>query len=326
MSLVDIARLLLRRWPVVLVVALLTGAGAAFVFTAAQDTWTVDTSLLVEPIEVDEVDALSTAAVLAQTLDSGEAREEIASVGGTAPYETVADGDFLLIRATSESVPTATTTVDAVIERLETQLPLVAQDFGTSVQDVGAEVVATPGVQSLSPEGIATVAASVLIIEPPLPANPFSNGDYAAQVTLAATETSIASGELEIGPSSEVTVDSDLRQPAPLIDVVVTSVDADRARELYGDTVEVLTTNLERLQEEAGVTGSRRTGLRPLQPDVDPVRTPATPLRPVVFILALGLVVMVLGSLAADAIAERREDRDSPQKKSRQRQPSRATK
>lgn len=324
MDVLTLARILLRRWYVVLPILLLTGVGLYLVSLRPGPTHTTQGSMLLADPELqtpDEAEGSTIAAadvaapsVLAEVMADAEIAERIVDAGGSEDYSvTVAGEDGLLrVMGAADDEGAAIDTVDVVLDELEAEAERRQDDAGIDEDErIAVETLSRPAsaVQTEGPDGevrheaVGSARASGRFGAE----NPYASSEFAFAVLDELVSSEQGRADLaEAGATAEFEMDVD----ASIMSVRVNGVTPESVMRTYQVLTDELTSELERRQVEIGITSAERTRLQPLTEPLGVSTERSDLLRPLVTLSGLGVVAAIGLALLFDnlmtALAARR--------------------
>lgn len=283
------------------------------------------------PSNVEVAPGVSTGAI-ADVVSGGEVLERLRAAGATADYDVSVSGNRLRVSAAADEPDPLVPTVTGVLEAIEAEVERRQRDEGlTESERVVVEVLAAPtdaSIQERSGDADAagdyTAFGSVRLVEPtaeetinPYASMSFSLGvlevllagegarsQIAEQVGVAPGSMASATlddGEVATAPTEYAVVARDT-EGAPLVNVLVTSVDPQLAQRTYDAVVAFSGTELDARQAALGVPSEERVGLQQLSTVSEPRALGRELDRPLITILGVGGVAAIAMALLTENV------------------------
>lgn len=318
MDVISLARILLRRWYVLLPVLVITAVALSVVYLQSTPVYSSTGSLLfADPSmqslaeregEGTSAGAVASPAIIAAVVQDAEIQERVLDAGGSSEYNvTAADGGVMQVNARANSGGAAVQTVELLLQEVGNQIALRQDEAGIPEDErFSVEILSTPStaieVDAGDEEEEATFQAvgSLRVIGDLGRENPYANSMFAYSVlreisASPAEQQAILEAGLE--GSFELTMDE-----APIARITASSPDPEQVEEVYATAVERLSGQLEDRQDRIGIPAGERTRIQELTPP-GPVEVEADGLlRPLVTVAGLGLVSALALALLVDNV------------------------
>jgi hypothetical protein len=328
MDVLELARTVLRRWPVVVPVLLATLLGAYWLHARTDVVYHAGGSLLLSSsaltgngAEAPEApaDAPLSGAVLAELLQRDEVRSDVVAAGGTEEYylDYESTDSIMRVWAIDDDEDAVVTSVREVLEAIE-PTARARQGPGTPAGSrVDVEILTTPSralQENVTEDGeertryTATGSARLFNTASDEPANPYA-GDY--RVTGSILQELAASPQAreqlrELGATAEYTATLEAGDFAPIMHVTATGDDPEAVMRTYEEVASYLQRTLDERQAAAGVPDDLLLLFEPLSTPEEAERATGSLRRPLVALVGLGVVVAISLAVLIDGFMVRK--------------------
>lgn len=331
MDLVDILRVVRRRWLVAAAVLVVTAALAVLTAGQIPPSYTMEgTYLLVGQDEgaSGAADAAARDEVVNNEVVAAVLRAEAVDAAGddelTIAVDSLAGSTVLSLRVSGPTLERAQAGLDALLDRLPTILRDLSERAGMPADAVTFDVLSR-GVTSVVTQSDLEALDTGLIPSSALPPlgttvgaatsietvdrTAFGPDSYTATVLQASLTAPQVVDELTAGDGTdEFRLEHDSRMPAPLVRMAVVGTDEAAVVKSFDAAEEVMMTTLATLQQDA-----QTARLEPLGRPDGPTDVERNARRIVAVVALLGLALAVAAAVAFDAIAARRAARKRPE-------------
>lgn len=326
MDVLTLARVMLRRWYVVVLVMLATAAAIVFVGFGSGPPATTDGSMLIAQPDLQSVDAqegvptsasdVAAPSVLAAAMTDEEIVERVVDDGGSARYTVTPTGEEGLLRITGidDTEQGAVDTVDLVLAELQAEAENRQEEADIpSDERISVTVLAAPAA------AIPTAVEGDVLYEASGTArlsgrfgteNPYRDPDFAFAILREVVMSDQGRTALtEAGATAEF----EMRLDESILRLSVTGDGVQAADETYATLTDELAAQLEQRQAAIGIPSTQRTRLQPLAEPLGATPDRSSLVRPLLTIAILGGVAAVglalLADNAANALAAARDRR-----------------
>jgi hypothetical protein len=312
-NLLDVLKLVRRRWPVVLPIVLLTLLAGALMVSTRANSYTSSASYFLTSEATDvspqPLDPVVVAQLAPALYGSGLARASVAESGFVDTFEVASVPNNPVIRFTVDA-PSADLAVGTVEHLISAGPALLERAFETAGRSVAFAMVTPPDIADVSEndDGTYRLTSTVSVNQVATERfNPFPPGiDTLDWMSTIAADPALARQIAAVDPSATFTVAQSEGRRAPILNTTVTASSAELAYEIHELVIGRLEGELEALQTDAGVGPNVRTGFGSLLPPSEPVPTASSVVRALAGVVVLGAGFALGSAIVADAFVMRR--------------------
>jgi hypothetical protein len=316
MDLLDVLKLVRRRWPVVLPIVVLTLLVGARMVTTRPSSYASSSSYFLTSVSTEvgpePLDPVVVANLAPALYGSGFARANVTESGFVDTFQVTAVPDNPVIRFTVDA-PSADLAVGTVEHLISVGPALLERAFDAAGGTVALATVTPPDIADVTEndDGTYRLTSTVSVSQVATDRfNPFPPGiDTLDWMSAIASDPALARQVAEVDPSATFTVAPSEGRRAPILRTSVTASSPELAYEVHEVVIGRLEGELEALQTEAGVGPEVRTGFRSLLPPSDPVLTATSIVRSLAGVVVLGGGLALGSAIVADAFVMRRRMR-----------------
>lgn len=302
MDLFDIARMLWRRWYVVLPIGAVTLAVALLVHVNTPPEYEAVGFLQLQTPELDRADEPTSAAIDPVALSQGIALEGDASFS-VSPL----DGQYFTITVADQNQEDAEAAVNRVVTDLAAQITALQDDAGIPAAERVDLRMAVPEV-SIEVQEDATVLATARMFlynavaaSPENPYRPDASTGRLLQVAAMGDAGQQRFDEL-VREEVEFRVGQDARDAAALLEVLTTGHDAETVVDAFYDVQTLMAEDLAARQARADVAESRRISIEVLDAPLDATDVSPPVSRAVVGIIGLGGLLALGAAVGVESL------------------------
>ena len=320
MDLIELLKLLFRRWPVVVPIIVLTVLAGAYLTTNPTETYMASGSLTIAQVaEVESagtgevLDPLVVTQLLPDMYGSGGVRADLVAQGHSTDFQVTTTDESPVVHF-AVTAPTADEAVNTTNYLLSVSPTLLEGSFGAAAQSVEVRSVARPAVADAQPndDGTFSVAATALVTQRATSTgtNPFTPSDATLDLLVELSngpEFFQAVGAVD--PSATFVVVFDRAREAPLLTTTATASTAGAVAAVYETGIAQLQATLTDLQDEHEAPPELRSELREVLPPAGPFVTSSSVVRAFAGVVVLGSGLAVGAAILADTVLARRRDR-----------------
>jgi hypothetical protein len=315
-DLLDVLKLVRRRWPVVLPIVLLTLLVGVMMVSTRAGSFTSRSAyfLTSEATDVtpEPLDPVVVAQLAPALFGSGFARASVGESGFVDTFDVAAVPDNPVVRITVDA-PSAELAVGTVEHLISAGPALLQRAFDTAGRSVAFATVNPPEVADVSrnDDGTYRLTSTVSVNQVATERfNPFPPGtDTLEWLYTIAADPAIARQIAAVDPSATFTVARSEGGRAPILTSTVSASSAELTHEVHELVIGQLEAELDALQTDAGVGPNVRTTLRSLYPPSEPALTPSSSVRALAGVVVLGGGLALGAAILADAFVMRRRMR-----------------
>ncbi|QBI20279.1 hypothetical protein ER308_12345 [Egibacter rhizosphaerae] len=318
MDVLTLARILLRRWYVVLPLLALAGAGAFLLYQRGSPVYSTSASLLFADPSMQSAEerggqdataaGVASPRVIAAVMQDSEVQQQILDGGGSPDYDVALGEDGVIsVRAQAEDDSVAVRTVELVLDEVGAQMHQRQEEAGVPEDDrLAVEVLSSPGTARPSEEDEGEVleyeaSGTLQVLGDFGEGNPYAEPGFTFGVLreVATSDRRM----LELREQVEGLTFNIDGEEAPIMRLSVSAEDPREVGEAYELVSAELSEELERRQEDIGVPAGNRMRLQELtEPGMVQEETDGL-VRPLVTVAGLGVVVAVAMALLVDNVA-----------------------
>lgn len=314
MDVLTLARVMLRRWYVVVPVLVVTAAVIVFVGLRQGATMTTDGSMLIAPPDLQSSDAegapvsasdVAAPSVLAAVMTDDEIVDRVVDNGGSPRYTVTPTGEHGLLRVTAlgDSEQEATETVSLVLAEIQSVSERRQEEADIASEErIDVTVLSEPAVAVETTLGgtVQYEATGAARLTGRFGAeNPYQDVRFTFAVLqeLAVSDQ----GQTSLADAG-ATEEFEMQLDESIVRLSVTGDGAAAVEQTYDVVVSELSDELETRQASLGIPTTQRTRLEPLAQPIGATPDTSGLVRPLLTLAVLGGVAAVALALLADNV------------------------